>query len=54
MPAYTKTGKHTYCYKCQCGKDMTLITNETPGRLVKCFECIKEEEKKYEHIQKAK
>ena len=54
MPKVEEIAKFVYRYKCECGKTITLHTDEKPNRLVKCFDCIskgrdlKKEEKKNE------
>jgi hypothetical protein len=40
MPKIKKIAPFTYIYKCECGKKITLFTDEKPKRLTKCFDCL--------------
>jgi len=49
MPPVTKTPDGGFQYVCECGKTVTLYVDpgETPGRLIKCFECLTKPEARY-------
>lgn len=44
MPKVTHPDKNTYVYNCECGAEITFITDTTPKRLIKCFKCGKKDE----------